>query len=94
MEAVAAVARTFQSSGELASPETANALRAIIASDADAALVADAQAILGPADNYGGKISFRYVVPLSAVLLLIFGGLYARDRSAGGYRIERIGANA
>ncbi len=73
-------------------PATANALRALIASDADVDLVADAQAILGPADNYGGKVSFRYVVPLCGVLLLIFGVMYARDRSAGGYRVERIGA--
>lgn len=90
MEAVQVVARAFQTSDELPSPQTANALRALVASDADASLVADAQAILGPADNYGGKISFRYVVPLSGVLLLIFGGLYARDRAAGGYRVERI----
>ena len=51
------------------------------------------QAVLGPADNYGGRISFRYVVPLCGVLLLIFGALYARDRSAGGYRVNRIEAS-
>jgi hypothetical protein len=78
----------------LPAPETANALRALIASDADAALVGEAQAILGPADNYGGRISFRYVVPLCGILVLIFGALFLRDRSAGGYRVERIGATA
>jgi len=73
-------------------PATANALRALIASDADESLVGSANAILGPADNFGGKISFRYVAPLGGILLLIFGTMYVRDRSAGGYRVERIGA--
>jgi hypothetical protein len=82
----------YRADGELPSPGTANALRAIVASDADAGLVDDANAILGPADNYGGKISFRYVAPLCAILLLVFGVMYARDRSSGGYRVERIGA--
>ncbi len=91
MEAIAVVARRYQADVELPSPETANALRSLIASDADAGLVGDAQAILGPADNYGGKISFRFVVPLSGILLLIFGALYARDRQTGGYRVESIG---
>ncbi len=80
----------YRSGGALPEPGTANALRAVIASDADAGLVADANAILGPADNYGGKVSFRYVVPLCLVLVLAFGAMYARDRSRGGYRVERI----
>jgi hypothetical protein len=82
----------YRTAGALPSPGTANALRTLIASDADQALVADANAILGPADNYGGRISFRYVVPLCGVLLIIFLGIYTRDRSRGGYRVERIGA--
>jgi len=88
------VARAWQADNELPAPETANALRTLIASDADATLVSDAQAILGPADNFGGKISFRWVVPLCGVLTLIFAGLYMKDRQAGGYRIERLEASA
>ncbi len=90
MEAVQQVARGYQTTGELPSPETANALRALISSDADEGLVIEAQTILGPADNFGGKVSFRYVVPLCVLLTMIFGVLYARDRSHGGYRVERI----
>jgi len=90
--AVEEVARAYQVDGELPAPATANALRAIVAADVDAALVAEANSILGPADNYGGKISFRYVVPLCGILFLVFGVLYLRDRNAGGYRVERIGA--
>lgn len=94
LEATTDVLGSYEESGELPSPETANALRALIASNIDPDLVAEAQAILGPADNYGGKISFRYIVPLCAVLVLIFGTLYVRDRKAGGYRVKTIGAEA
>ena len=80
--------------GSLPPIETANALRAVIATDADEGLVADAQAVLGPADNYGGKISFRYMVPLCGILMLIFGVMYARDRAAGGYRVESLEGSA
>ena len=92
VDATSDVLRAYRVDGALPAPGTANALRALIASDADEDLVAEASAILGPADNYGGKVSFRYVAPLCGILLLVFGALYARDRSAGGYRVERIGA--
>ena len=90
---MAAAIDGYEGRGVIPSPESANALRALIASDADEGLVADAQAILGPADNYGGKISFRYVVPLCGALLVIFGMLHLRDRRAGGYRVESIEAS-
>ncbi len=91
-QAAGSVVSDYRSAGSLPTPATANALRAVIASDASLELVAAAQAVLGPADNYGGRISFRYVVPLCGVLTLIFGTLYFRDRRAGGYVVERIGA--
>jgi hypothetical protein len=81
----------YENSGSLPQPGTANALRAIIASDASEELVAEAQSVLGPADNYGGLISFRYIVPLCGVLALIFGTMFVRDRRGGGYVVERIG---
>jgi hypothetical protein len=90
--AASEVVRAYRAAGALPAPATANALRALIASDADEELVGHANAILGPADNYGGRLSFRYVVPLCGILTLIFAGVYARDRSSGGYRVERIGA--
>jgi hypothetical protein len=82
----------YENAGSLPRPGTANALRAIIASDASQELVDEAQAVLGPADNYGGLISFRFLVPLCGVLTLIFGTMYMRDRRGGGYVVERIGA--
>ena len=86
------VVAEYENAGSLPQPGTANALRAIIASDASQEVVDEAQSVLGPADNYGGLISFRYVVPLCGVLVLIFGTLYVRDLRGGGYVVERIGA--
>ena len=88
------VIASYTADGDLPPLATANALRAIIDSDADPQLVSRAQAILGPADNYGGRISFLYVVPLCGVLALIFGGMYLKDRASGGYTVQRIGAEA
>ena len=80
--------------GALPESVTANALRAIINSGGDEALVERANAILGPADNYGGRVSFRRLLPFTVVLIFIFGLLRARDRSAGGYRAVRIGTES
>ncbi|MCY2951710.1 MAG: MFS transporter [Planctomycetota bacterium] len=78
---------------EMISP--ANIFRAIIkaapsAGDAkvkaDAGLMAaatageEAGAMLRPADNHGGLMSFRYVAPMSLVLILIFGIMFIQDR--------------
>ena len=73
-------------------------MRAAIASnpggDSAEAVVADINAILNPADHYGGRMSFRYVAPFSIVLVVVFGALYLRDRAAGGYAVEKIDADA
>jgi len=93
MAAVAASSEILQAylvTGELPSPGTANALRTVIASDSDADLVGQAQAILSPADNYGGRVSFLYLVPLCGILFLLFGTLYLKDRRAGGYRAKGL----
>ena len=70
--------------------ETANALRALIGSGSTSPAVERAEAILYPAENAGGLVSFRYLVPLSGVLVVIFGLLFVRQRRAGGYRVERL----
>ena len=90
--AAARVVSEYDANGEMPSPATANALRAIIGADANAELGERAAAILGPADNYGGRVSFLYMVPLCAILALIFGTMYLRDRRTGGYTVREIGA--
>jgi len=89
-QAALTVTEAYAAQGTLPSPETANALRAVSASGAGETVVSQAQALLGPADNYGGRISFRYVAPLCAILALIFGALYLGDRSRGGYTVTHI----
>ena len=92
--AAAAAAREvvsrYEAGGSRPAPETANALRALTSSGAGPELVATARGILGPADNYGGRISFRYVVPLCGILVVIFGTMHLRDRRTGGYEAKRI----
>ena len=73
---------------------TANALRSAVkngppdavektGTDAEkAALAAKTRvaAILNPADNKGGLMSFRYVAPLSIILVIVFGVMFIQDR--------------
>jgi fucose permease len=89
-EAARAVLAEYEATASLPSPATANALRAVQSSGASASLIDRAGGIIGPADNYGGRISFRYVAPLCLLLALIFGGLWMGDRRRGGYRVESI----
>jgi len=74
------VLATYEQTGMLPEIDTANALRAIIGTGSDAPVVSEAQAVLGPADNYGGRMSFRWVAPLSIFLTVVFGFLFASDR--------------
>ncbi|HUU90906.1 MAG TPA: MFS transporter [Phycisphaerae bacterium] len=92
--AVRNVLDAAKTSGTLPEGDTATALRLALdtgpmgkaedaASDAQRAAIeakACAAAILLPADNAGGLMSFRYVAPLSIVLLVIFGVMFIRDR--------------
>jgi fucose permease len=81
---------TAGSTGTLPPIETANAMRAVIGSGVNDPVVARVQALLGPAENYGGRTSFRYCVPLAAVAAVVFALIYVNDRRRGGYRVERI----
>ncbi len=69
---------------------TAGALRSAITAAPDAGAAKTAKELLGPAENYGGKISFRRVALMSIVLTVIFGLLFLRDRTRGGYKVETL----
>jgi len=84
------ILKAVGATGELPKYSTANALRSAIAVNPGSKAAGDAKAILGPAENYGGKISFRRVAPLSLFLTIIFGVMYFRDRKRGGYKAEVI----
>ncbi len=83
---------------ELPEGDTAEAMREVLknAPSAEAAQTAKGAVsdILNPADNYGGRMSFRYVAPFSIVIILVFGILYLRDRREGGYKVETIDEGA
>lgn len=53
-------------------------------------IVEEINAVLLPADNYGGRMSFRYVAPFSLIIIVVFGILYLRDRATGGYKPELL----
>ncbi len=79
------------SGGELPHPDTANALRAAIGSGVKADVIKEASDILNPADNYGGRLSFRVIAPSAIILVVVFGVMFVNDRRKGGYQVEKIG---
>lgn len=80
----------YESEGALPGILTANAFRAIISSGVDSPVVGQAQTLLGPAENFGGRLAFRFVAPFAGIIALLFGFLFWRDKKSGGYRIEQI----
>jgi len=82
--------------GELPFGTTADAMRSATKNAPKGAegerIAKDVNSILLPADNYGGRMSFRYVAPFSVVIIVVFGLLYLRDRAAGGYKAEKLTA--
>ncbi len=90
MDVTDAVLAQYDETGSLPEGETAQALREIIRTGADSPAVGDAAAILNPADNYGGRRSFRTLAPVGIILIIVFGILFIRDRMAGGYRPEKL----
>lgn len=93
-DALSATSRALaarEQTGTINNDLTANALRAIVATAIpNEPLVADANAILQPAEALGGQRAFRYVAPGALILILVFGVLYLRDRARGGYRAVRL----
>ncbi|HEV8599712.1 MAG TPA: PVC-type heme-binding CxxCH protein [Gemmatimonadales bacterium] len=91
LNATRAALATQQATGSLHNDATANALRAIVATAIPGEpLVAEANAILQPAEAAGGQRAFRYIAPAALVLILVFGAMYLADRRRGGYRAVRL----
>ncbi|MCY3487047.1 MAG: MFS transporter [Bacteroidetes bacterium] len=81
----------YESNGELPRGSTMQALRAVSGSGVASDVVDRAQAELNPADNEGGRRSFRTLAPFGFILIVVFGLLLLRDLRAGGYRAEKLG---
>jgi hypothetical protein len=59
---------------------TAEALRLAIAAAPKAEAAQQAKELFRPAENYGGRMAFRYVATLAVALIAIFGLLHVSDR--------------
>lgn len=82
----------YRQNNEFQGTVTGNALRALIDSGIpqESQLIQDASAILRPADNYGGRMAFRWVSPIPVMVGCIFLAWFVRDSRRGGYRVERL----
>ena len=94
IDAVKEVQNKYESNNALPVGETAQALRAIMNTDLGAgkesAAKDNAGKILNPADNYGGKESFKTLAPIGLVLVVVFGILFFMDRRSGGYKAQTL----
>jgi hypothetical protein len=90
IDAAQEVLNADRATGTLPRLQTANALRSAIAAAPSSDASKLAKEVLGPAENYGGKISFRHVAPLAIILAVIFGILYFQDRARGGYKVVKL----
>ncbi|MEM8489049.1 MAG: MFS transporter [Bacteroidota bacterium] len=84
------VTAAYEADGALPAGATAQALRAVSGADIDSDAKAAAAAILGPAENYGGKTSFETLAPFGIILIVVFGFLFFQDRRSGGYKAEKL----
>lgn len=71
---------------------TGNALRSLIDSrmPQETALIQDAFDVLRPADNFGGRMAFRWISPIPVLVGCIFLVWFIRDYRVGGYRVQRL----
>lgn len=90
---VASVLATYAADGELPRGGTMQALRSVSGSGVPSEIVGRAQAELNPADNEGGRRSFRTLAPFGIILIVVFGFLLLKDLRAGGYRAEKLGSH-
>ncbi len=82
----------YRENNEFHGRYTADTMRALLDSGvAQEQNLADrAFAVLRPADNYGGRMSFLFGVPIAILVALVFLVIYLNDRKRGGYKVETL----
>lgn len=82
----------YRSEGELQGRATANTFRALqdAGLEQEAELAEEAYGLLRPADNYGGRMSFRWIAPLAFLIAIVFAVMFIRDQRRGGYQAVRL----
>ncbi len=90
----AAALEHYRTRGELDGSLTGNALRALQTAGVaqEQTLVDEATSVLRPADNYGGRMAFRWVAPVALIVALFFALMFFYDSKRGGYRAVRLGS--
>jgi MFS family permease len=81
-------AREVIAAPALPTPATGEFLRLAASRAAGTALAQQAQPLLDGADNKSGLLSFRYLVPLAALVSLVFAFVVIADRRKGGYQAQ------
>lgn len=82
----------YRENGSFSGNLTGNALRALIDSglQQEETLIANATAVLAPADNYGGRMAFLWVSPLAFFTGIVFIIWFIRDQRRGGYKVRKL----
>ena len=82
----------YRQNNALQGVATGNALRALISSGIteEAELIQKASATLGPADNYGGRMAFRWMSIIPVGVGLIFLVWFIQDKRTGGYKVVHL----
>lgn len=82
----------YRENGEFAGNLTGNALRALIDSglEQEQELIDEANTVLAPADNYGGRMAFLWVSPLAFFTGIVFIIWFIRDKRRGGYKVQTL----
>lgn len=82
----------YRTEGRFHGNLTGNALRALQEAgvEQEQALTEEAYGILRPADNYGGRMAFLWLVPLAFLVGVFFLVLFIRDKRRGGYKVQHL----
>ncbi|MFH5834370.1 MFS transporter [Halalkalibaculum sp. DA384] len=92
LEHTGAALTYYQEHGVFEGSSTGNALRALIDSGMpqEQQLIEQASGVLRPADNYGGRMAFRWVAPIALLSGVVYLLWFIRDQHRGGYQVERL----
>lgn len=82
----------YRAEGELDGDAIGNAFRALqdAGLEQEEELTEEAYNVLRPAENYGGRMAFRWLAPLAFLIAVIFGIMYIRDWRRGGYEAVQL----
>ncbi|MEO0453300.1 MAG: MFS transporter [Verrucomicrobiota bacterium] len=81
--------KSYTKEGTLPEP-TAVTLRSAIQNAPEGFDTSELSELVNSADNYGGRIAFRYLAPFAVIIFSIFLTLHFANRKQGGYKTETV----